>query len=83
MHYDSIKNDHGLPHNPFEALAAARPIGWISTVDTGAMCPIARMGYLDYAAVTPETVFALNRPKVAKDGTVDNPGLDAWDGVYR
>jgi flavin reductase (DIM6/NTAB) family NADH-FMN oxidoreductase RutF len=31
-------------------------------VDTGAMRPIARLGYMDYAVVTPETVFSINRP---------------------
>jgi hypothetical protein len=31
-------------------------------VDTGAMRPIARMGYRDYAVVTPETTFAMTRP---------------------
>lgn len=25
------KDGHGLPHNPFKALVAPRPIGWIST----------------------------------------------------
>ena len=25
------KNGHGLPHNPFKAIVAPRPIGWIST----------------------------------------------------
>src|SRR5450759_4209286 len=24
---------HGLPHDPFKAIVAPRPIGWISTVD--------------------------------------------------
>jgi flavin reductase (DIM6/NTAB) family NADH-FMN oxidoreductase RutF len=24
---------HGLPHDPFKAIAAPRPIGWISTID--------------------------------------------------
>lgn len=27
-------NGHGLPHDPFKAIIAPRPIGWISTVDT-------------------------------------------------
>ncbi len=51
-------------------------------VDTGAMRPIARMGYMDYATVTPETVFTLNRPQVAEDGAVSAPSAE-WDGVYR
>jgi flavin reductase (DIM6/NTAB) family NADH-FMN oxidoreductase RutF len=51
-------------------------------VDTGAMQPIARMGYMQYSVVRPETVFALNRPEVAPDGrTASVPG--EWDGVYR
>ena len=31
-------------------------------VDTGAMRPIARLGYMDYAVVNPDTVFSINRP---------------------
>jgi hypothetical protein len=34
------------------------------------MRPIARLGYMDYAVVTPETVFTINRPEVDKDGRV-------------
>mgnify|MGYP001449414964 CR=1 FL=1 len=52
-------------------------------VDTGAMRPIARMGYMDYAVVNPDTVFTLNRPVVADDGTVANPYAEKWDGTYR
>jgi flavin reductase (DIM6/NTAB) family NADH-FMN oxidoreductase RutF len=33
-------------------------------VDTGAMRPIARLGYMEYAVVTPETMFAIDRPSV-------------------
>lgn len=52
-------------------------------VQTAAMRPLARMGYMDYAMVTPETAFALNRPQVSADGrhaTVDDT---PWDGTYR
>jgi flavin reductase (DIM6/NTAB) family NADH-FMN oxidoreductase RutF len=31
MFYEVAKRDHGLPHDPFKALVAPRPIGWIST----------------------------------------------------
>ena len=51
-------------------------------VDTGAMRPIGRLGYMDYAVVTPETIFTMNRPEVDADGNVVGvPG--AWDGKYR
>lgn len=39
-------------------------------VDTAAMKPIARLGYMDYAVVTPETTFTINRPDVDGNGKV-------------
>jgi flavin reductase (DIM6/NTAB) family NADH-FMN oxidoreductase RutF len=52
-------------------------------VDTGAMKPIARMGYMEYSVVRPDTVFALNRPEVAPDGRSATVPAAEWDGVYR
>ena len=46
------------------------------------MRPLGRMGYMDYAVVTPETTFTLNRPQVQEDGSVKLPE-EEWDGVYR
>ena len=51
-------------------------------VDTASMRPLARMGYMDYAVVTRETTFTLQRPQVEDDGTVTIPEGD-WDGIYR
>ena len=51
-------------------------------IDTGAMKPIARLGYMDYAVVTPETMFSLNRPDVDEHGKAIAPPA-AWDGKYR
>lgn len=31
MFYTTDTNEHGLPHDPFKAIVAPRPIGWIST----------------------------------------------------
>jgi len=42
-------------------------------VDTGAMRPIARLGYMDYAVVTPETVFTIQRPEVDAAGRLVPP----------
>ncbi len=51
-------------------------------VDTGLMKPIARLGYMDYAVVTPESMFSLNRPLVGADGKTATVAAE-WDGVYR
>lgn len=51
-------------------------------VDTAAMRPLARMGYMDYAVIAPEAVFTMNRPLATADGrSATLPA--AWDGVYR
>ena len=39
-------------------------------VDTGAMKPIARLGYMDYATVTPEVMFTMHRPNVDAEGRI-------------
>ena len=52
-------------------------------VDVGAFRPIARMGYMDYSVVTPETLFALNRPLASDDGSTASVVVVPWDGVYR
>lgn len=51
--------------------------------DTAGARPIARMGYMDYAVVTPETSFELNRPTVSPDGRSAAVEAGPWDGVYR
>jgi hypothetical protein len=72
MFYERPKNNHGLLQNPFKAIAAPRPIGWITTMstkrkirngrlETAALQPIARAGYHDYAVVT--GLFEMIRPK--------------------
>jgi flavin reductase (DIM6/NTAB) family NADH-FMN oxidoreductase RutF len=40
------------------------------TVDSAAMRPIARLGYMDYTVVTPESVFTIQRPTVDTAGNV-------------
>ena len=33
MFYETAKNDHGLPFNPYKSVVVPRPIGWITTLD--------------------------------------------------
>ena len=52
-------------------------------VDTGAMRPLARMGYMDYSVVRPDTVMTLNRPIPSEDRKSASVKPGPWDGVYR
>jgi flavin reductase (DIM6/NTAB) family NADH-FMN oxidoreductase RutF len=52
-------------------------------VQTGRMKPIARLGYMDFAVVTPDSMFSLNRPVASADGLSAALVPGPWDGVYR
>ena len=52
-------------------------------VDTVGMRPLARLGYMEYAVLSPETTFTLNRPRVGADGRSAAVDEAPWDGVYR
>jgi flavin reductase (DIM6/NTAB) family NADH-FMN oxidoreductase RutF len=52
-------------------------------VQSGAMRPLARLGYMDYAVLGPESMFTMNRPAASDDGLSAHVTPGAWDGVYR
>jgi flavin reductase (DIM6/NTAB) family NADH-FMN oxidoreductase RutF len=56
MFYDAIANDHGLPNDPFKALVAPRPIGWISSVDRNGNANLAPYSFFNAVAERPHYV---------------------------
>jgi flavin reductase (DIM6/NTAB) family NADH-FMN oxidoreductase RutF len=57
MHYDALKADHGLPHDPVNALVAPRPIGWISSLDKDGQRNLAPYSYFNLIAGRPPLVM--------------------------
>ena len=55
MFYDVAKG-HGLPHDPFKALVAPRPIGWISAVSAGGEVNLAPYSYFNAFSDRPHIV---------------------------
>ena len=47
---------HGLPHDPFKAIAAPRPIGWISTVDRQGVVNLAPYSFYNALGDNPPIV---------------------------
>ena len=47
---------HGLPHNPFNALVAPRPIGWISTIDEHGRSNLAPYSFFNLVHARPPIV---------------------------
>jgi flavin reductase (DIM6/NTAB) family NADH-FMN oxidoreductase RutF len=56
MYYRPGQDDHGLPHNPFNALITPRPIAWVSTVDENGDANLAPFSFFNGAAYEPPIV---------------------------
>lgn len=56
MFYETEKG-HGLPHNPFKAIVAPRPIGWISTRGADGTANLAPYSFFNGICDTPPIVM--------------------------
>ena len=64
---------HGLPHNPFNAIVAPRPIGWISTRGTDGQDNLAPYSFFNAVAyVPPQVMFASTSTKKDRGDTKDS-----------
>jgi flavin reductase (DIM6/NTAB) family NADH-FMN oxidoreductase RutF len=51
------RQGHGLPHDPFKAIVAPRPIGWISTLDAEGRVNLAPYSYFNAVSSNPPIVM--------------------------
>jgi flavin reductase (DIM6/NTAB) family NADH-FMN oxidoreductase RutF len=64
MFYDTAKNDHGLPRNPFKAIVAPRPIGWITSMGANGEINLAPYSFFNAVSDDPPIVlFSSEGPK--------------------
>src|SRR5215472_12509298 len=56
MFYTTNTNDHGLPHDPFKAIVAPRPIGWISSISAKGEVNLAPYSYFNGVSSRPPVV---------------------------
>ena len=57
MFYEPARNDHGLPHDPFKAIVAPRPIGWISSLSAQGEINLAPYSYFNGVSSKPPCVM--------------------------
>lgn len=57
MFYETARNDHGLPHDPFKAIVAPRPIGWISSLSAKGEINLAPYSYFNGVSSKPPCVM--------------------------
>ena len=55
-HFYEPKDGHRLPHDPFKAIVAPRPIGWISTVDADGRPNLAPYSFFNAFCENPPVV---------------------------
>jgi len=56
MFYEPSKG-HGLPHDPFKAIVAPRPIGWISSLGAGGAVNLAPYSFFNMFSTLPHLVW--------------------------
>src|SRR5690349_1345844 len=57
MYYDTEKNNHGLPFNPFKSCVIPRPIGWITSLDKQGIVNLAPYSYFNAVSDIPPMVI--------------------------
>lgn len=57
MFYDTASNRHGLPHDPFKAIASPRPIGWIGTKAADGSLNLAPYSFFNAISDRPKLVM--------------------------
>jgi flavin reductase (DIM6/NTAB) family NADH-FMN oxidoreductase RutF len=69
MFYRPGRDPHGLAHNPFKALVAPRPIGWISSLDGEGRRNLAPYSFFNAIADAPPMVlYSSTGHKVGTEG---------------
>ena len=66
FHFYEPAHGHGLPHDPFKAIVAPRPIGWVSTLDADGVPNLAPYSFFNAICDTPPMVA------FASSGTKDS-----------
>jgi flavin reductase (DIM6/NTAB) family NADH-FMN oxidoreductase RutF len=56
MFYEPRKNDHGLRYNPFKALVAPRPIGWVTTLSAKGEVNLSPYSFFNAVSDRPDIV---------------------------
>ena len=69
MHYDARKNEHGLPHDPFKAIVAPRPIGWIGSQNKEGQKNLAPYSYFN--GVSDQPYYIMFSSEGLKDSLIN------------
>jgi flavin reductase (DIM6/NTAB) family NADH-FMN oxidoreductase RutF len=84
MFYEPSKRNHGLPHDPFKAIVAPRPIGWITSISANGEVNLAPYSYFNAVSNDPPMVMYSSEGRKDSVAFVEETGefvcnLATWD----
>lgn len=84
MFYEPSKANHGLPHDPFKALVAPRPIGWIGSYDEDKSPNLAPYSFFNAVSASPPIICFASQGYKDSVENIDQTGafshnLAVWD----
>jgi flavin reductase (DIM6/NTAB) family NADH-FMN oxidoreductase RutF len=84
MFYEPRKKNHGLPHDPFKAIVAPRPIGWITSMSAKGEINLAPYSFFNGLSAEPPMVMFCSEGKKDSVVFVEETGefvcnLATWD----
>jgi len=71
MFYETKKNDHGLPYNPFKSCIVPRPIGWITSLNENGILNLAPYSYFNAVSDKPPMIMFAATTKHHDGGVKD------------
>ena len=76
-------DDHGLPHNPFKAIVAPRPIAWVSSLGPTGIANLAPYSFFNaFADRPPMVAYGSGREKIGIDEGKDSVRNIAATGEF-
>jgi flavin reductase (DIM6/NTAB) family NADH-FMN oxidoreductase RutF len=84
MFYEPRKKNHGLPHDPFKAIVAPRPIGWITSMSAKGEINLAPYSFFNGLSAAPPIVMFCSEGRKDSVTFVEETGefvcnLATWD----
>lgn len=83
MFYETSNNAHGLPHDPFKAIVAPRPIGWIGSRGKDGSVNLAPYSYFNAISDHPKMVMFSSSGRKDSLRNVEETGVFTTSMVSR
>lgn len=82
-HFYEAAAGHGLPHDPFKAIVAPRPIGWISTLNAAGVPNLAPYSFFNAVCDTPPLIAFSSAGRKDSLANAEATGEFVWNMATR